>query len=107
MKKIKTVIAPVTVELDYTAVRKAALILRAVNHKLRQQILELLEENEKSTVTDLYIRLRIEQSVCSQMLAILRRAEVVITERNGKFIYYRVNTERIAQIKQLVENLTN
>ena len=94
------------IELDYAELRKAVLVLRAVNHKLRQQIIELLEENEKMTVTDLYIKLRLEQSVASQHLAILRRAGVVATERNGKFIYYRVDTERINHISRLVEELT-
>jgi ArsR family transcriptional regulator, virulence genes transcriptional regulator len=82
------------------------LVLRAVNHKLRQQILDLLEENEKMTVTDLYIKLRLEQSVASQHLAILRRAGVVVTERQGKYIYYTVDKDRINHISRLVEELT-
>ena len=85
-------------QLDYTEIRKAALILRAVNHKLRQQIIGLLEENEKMTVTSLYIRLRLEQSVASQHLAILRRAGVVTTERQGKFIYYRVDPDAMKRV---------
>lgn len=94
------------IELDYAELRKAVLVLRAVNHKLRQQIIDLLEENEKMTVTDLYIKLRLEQSVASQHLAILRRAGVVATDRNGKFIYYRVDKDRINHISRLVEELT-
>jgi ArsR family transcriptional regulator, virulence genes transcriptional regulator len=92
--------------LNWTTQNSAVLVLRAVNHKLRQQIIDLLEENEKMTVTDLYIKLRLEQSVASQHLAILRRAGVVATERNGKFIYYRVDKERINHISRLVEELT-
>lgn len=93
-------------ELNYVELRKAVLVLRAVNHKLRQQIIDLLEENERMTVTDLYIKLRLEQSVASQHLAILRRAGVVVTERSGKFIYYRVDKNRIGHINRLVEELT-
>ena len=59
------------IQLDYTDLRKAVLVLRAVNHKLRQRIIDLLEENETLTVTDIYIKLRLEQSVASQHLAIL------------------------------------
>ena len=92
--------------LDYSEVRKAALVLRAVNHKLRRQIIEIIEENERLVVTDIYTKLRIEQSVASSHLKILRRAGVVATERNGKFIYYRVDTERINHISRLVEELT-
>jgi ArsR family transcriptional regulator, virulence genes transcriptional regulator len=93
------------VKIDYLNVKKASLVLRALNHKLRQQMIKMLEENNKMTVTDLYIQLRLEQSVASQHLAILRRAGIVKTERDGKYIYYRVNEERIAQINQIVDNL--
>ena len=99
--------APKTNELDYSQVRAAATVLRAVNHKLRQQIMAQLEENEKMTVTDVYIKLRLEQSVASQHLAILRRAGLVATERQGKFIYYRVDKERINNVRRIVAELTS
>jgi DNA-binding transcriptional ArsR family regulator len=101
LKKGKTDIA-----LDYVELRKAVLVLRAVNHKLRQQIIDILDESERMTVTELYVKLRLEQSVASQHLAILRRSGVVITERLGKFIYYALDKERLNQISRLVEELT-
>lgn len=91
--------------LDYRELRKAVMVLRAVNHNLRQDIIEVLSNNDKMTVTDIYIKLRIEQSVASQHLAILRKAQVVITERQGKFIYYSLNPARLEQISSLVEDL--
>lgn len=91
--------------LDYADLRKAVLVLRAVNHKLRQKIIDLLQDSDTITVTDIYIKLRLEQSVASQHLAILRRAGVVITERKGKFIYYSLDESRLAQINALVEEL--
>jgi DNA-binding transcriptional ArsR family regulator len=101
LKKGKSDIA-----LDYAELRKAVLVLRAVNHKLRQQIIDLLEESERLTVTDLYVKLRLEQSVASQHLAILRRSGVVITERYGKYIYYALDKSRLDQISRLVEDIT-
>ncbi|KYP15686.1 metalloregulator ArsR/SmtB family transcription factor [Flavihumibacter sp. CACIAM 22H1] len=92
-------------KVDFLHVKKAALILRAMNHKLRQQIMKLLEENDKLTVTEIYVRLRLEQSVASQHLAILRRAGIVKTERDGKFIYYRLNEPRIIEISRCVEDI--
>jgi DNA-binding transcriptional ArsR family regulator len=92
-------------KIDYLNVKKAALVLRALNHKLRQQMLKLLEENQKMTVTDIYVQLRLEQSVASQHLAILRRAGIVKTDRDGKYIYYRINEDRLQQINNLVEDL--
>ncbi len=93
------------VQLDYADLRKAVLVLRAVNHKLRQRVIDLLEEQDKLTVTDIYIKLRLEQSVASQHLAILRRAGVVATDRQGKFIYYSLDRDRLNQISNLVEDL--
>ena len=95
------------VRLDYAELRKAVLVLRAVNHNLRQKMIDLLEENGKMTVTEIYIKLRLEQSVASQHLAILRRSGVVSTERHGKFIFYTLNEERLSQISNLVEELAN
>lgn len=91
--------------VDTLAVKKAALILRAFNHKLRQQILKLIDTQEKITVTEIYVKLRIEQSVASQHLAILRKAEFVKTERDGKFIYYTVNTDRMKELNKFVNDL--
>ncbi len=94
------------IKLDYAELRKAVLVLRAVNHKLRQRVIDLLEEGDSMTVTDIYIKLRLEQSVASQHLAILRRAGVVNTERQGKFINYSLNRDRLEQISRLVDDLT-
>jgi DNA-binding transcriptional ArsR family regulator len=102
---IHTHLPQTPMKIDYLNVKKAALVLRALNHKLRQQMLRLLEEQQKMTVTDIYVQLRLEQSVASQHLAILRRAGIVKTERDGKYIYYRVNEERLAQINHLVDDL--
>lgn len=86
-------------------IKRAAMVLRALNHKLRQTLLQTILENPKITVTELYVRLRLEQSVASQHLAILRRQGIVTTERDGKFIYYSVNNERIEAIVSLSKTL--
>ena len=94
-----------SLELDLLNLKKAALILRAINHKLRQQILKLIDEEGKMTVTDIYVKLRLEQSVASQHLAILRKAGFVKTDRDGKFIYYSVNTRRIEDVNNFIREL--
>ena len=93
------------IKVDFLNLKKAAMILRALNHKLRQQIIRILDENKKLTVTELYVQLRLEQSVASQHLAILRRAGIVKTDREGKFIYYTINHSRIADIMRSVDQL--
>ena len=96
-----------TVKINYLQTKKAALILRALNHKLRHQMLKLLDDNKKMTVTELYVKMRLEQSVASQHLAILRRANIVITERDGKFIHYALNHNRIAAVAKFVNELVH
>lgn len=90
---------------DYLKIKKAALVLRAINHRLRQSIIQTIFEHKRISVTDLYVKLRLEQSVASQHLAILRKADIVSTVREGKFIYYTVNEERISEIMHFVNDL--
>jgi DNA-binding transcriptional ArsR family regulator len=92
-------------KIDVLQLKKAALILRAINHKLRQQILKLIHQNERMTVTEIYVKLRLEQSVASQHLAILRKAGYVSTFRDGKFIYYSVNYERLQEVHTYSQQL--
>jgi len=91
--------------IDYKQLRKAAMVLRAINHGLRQSIVKLLEKNKSMTVTEIYVKLRIEQSVASQHLAILRKAGVVRTDREGKFIHYSLDKSRLEEISLFVEDL--
>ena len=94
-----------TIKIDYYNVKKTALILRALNHKLRQQLIKLIEEKKKITVTEIYVQLRLEQSVASQHLAILRKAGILSTERDGKFIFYLLNNKRIEEVSKIVNDL--
>lgn len=94
-----------SLKVDFLSLKKSAMILRAMNHKLRQQIVKIIDDNTRLTVTEIYVQLRLEQSVASQHLAILRRAGIVKTSRDGKFIYYQVNTPKIRQVMKCVDDL--
>ncbi len=87
--------------IDAAQVKKAALVLRSLNHKLRQQILKLIHSKQQIIVSDIYAKLRLEQSVTSQHLAILRNAGFVNTERDGKRIFYSVNYQRLQEVGAL------
>jgi ArsR family transcriptional regulator, virulence genes transcriptional regulator len=110
VNEMETVLVESTTEIemlkmDYHNLKKAALVLRALNHKLRQQMIALIEESGKLTVTEIYVKMRLEQSVASQHLAILRKAGIVETDRDGKFIYYTVSKKRMDEINRFVEDL--
>lgn len=104
-KHIKSTDGGPELNFDVLSLKKAALILRAVNHPLRQQILKLLNQHGKMTVTEIYKKLRLEQSVASQHLAILRKAGFVVTDREGKFIFYSVNHRRLKDLHQFSHTL--
>jgi ArsR family transcriptional regulator, virulence genes transcriptional regulator len=84
-----------TLSIDHHNLKKAITKLKSLHHKLRTQILILLDEHGKMTVTEIFVKLRIEQSVASQQLALLRASGVVNADRQGKFIYYSINAEQI------------
>ncbi len=92
-------------QINYYSVKKASLVLRSLNHKLRQQIIKIIDESNKLAVTEIYVKLRLEQSVASQHLAILRKAGIVTTKREGKFIYYTINKQRVESVKEFVSKL--
>jgi DNA-binding transcriptional ArsR family regulator len=75
--------------LDKKHIKMKAQEVRAINHKIRQNILYFLGEGRK-TVTEILIHLRTEQSVASQHLAILKRNGFVESSREGKYIYYSI-----------------
>ena len=91
--------------LDYGKLKKAVLTLRALNNPLRRNILGMLVDKREKIVTEIYTILKLEQSVASQHLKILRDAEIVTAMRKGKFIYYSLNKKRIAQVASLIEDL--
>lgn len=95
----------VELHVDVVQLKKAALVLRSINHKLRQQMLKLIYEHGKMTVTEIYVKLRLEQSVASQHLAILRKAGLVLTLRDGKYIYYSVNEHRLDDLHRFAGEL--
>ena len=86
-------------------IKKAGIILRSLNHKLRQDLIKLIHQNKSITVTQLYTQLRLEQSVVSQHLAILRKAGIVTILRQGKHKYYSINTVRLEEIKNFAIKL--
>ncbi len=84
--------------MNNVAFKTATLITRAVNHKLRKQIIALLDEQKRMHVSDIYAKLKLQQSVTSQHLALMRRAGIVLTNREGRNIYYLLNYKRLAEI---------
>lgn len=91
-------------QIQSILIAKGVLAFRAINHKRRQEILRLLHDKKRMIVTDVYVKLRLEQSATSQHLAILRKAGFVKTEREGKCIYYSVDYTKLTAFQTIVED---
>jgi DNA-binding transcriptional ArsR family regulator len=91
--------------LNSNELKKAALVLRALNHPLRQRILSFIQKNKKVSVTTIYHNLKIEQSVTSQHLAILRRYNFVVAERNGQSILYSLNAGSLKKVSDYTRSM--
>lgn len=94
------------IRIDFDDLRGAVLVFRAINHGFRKKIIGLLDNSREMTVTEIFVELRVEQSIASQHLGILRKADVVKTRRDGKFMYYSLNIERLAYLAKVVKLLS-
>jgi DNA-binding transcriptional ArsR family regulator len=66
----------------------------------------MLTVKKQLSVTEIYVKLRLEQSVASQHLAIMRRAGVVKTTRKGKNIYYELDNNRLKSIANFISDIS-
>jgi ArsR family transcriptional regulator len=69
-------------------------VCKAIAHPHRMKVLDLLRKGERC-VCELAPELGITESNLSQHLAILRKAGLVDTRREGHAIFYRVRAPRI------------
>lgn len=75
-------------------------LTKALDHKIRIQMIDLLKSKAKMNVTDISIAMRLEQSVTSQHLAILRKGGIVKTERLGKYVHYSLSNEYLNNMQE-------
>lgn len=79
------------------AEKKLARLFRALGHPVRIQILNLLRDGEEC-VCHITTVLNLPQPYVSQHLAVLRRAGLVMTRREGQNTYYRLADGRILNL---------
>lgn len=83
------------------AYRDQARVFKALGHPLRLRILYALRE-EGQYVCHLVALLGTRQPTVSQHLAVLRHAGLVVCEREGNRILYRLNNGRILRLLRLL-----
>ena len=84
--------------LDIGKLEMASSKLRAMAHPMRIAILELLHTNKKLSVTDIYLKLKIEQAAASHHLNILKNKGILVSQRDGKKIYYALKSDVLSEI---------
>ena len=79
-------------------------LMRALAHPLRLRILEFIDQNGTINVNKIYNSLKIEQSITSQHLKIMRLAGVIDAFREGKFVHYSINYDIVKRAEIAVNN---
>ncbi len=72
-------------------------LFRTLGHPVRIRVLEMLQDGPRA-VRELLADIEVESSSLSQQLAVLRRAGVVTSSREGSSVVYTLATADIAQL---------
>ena len=80
------------------------LLFKALNDDTRRQILELLKEKEM-TAGEIANAFNISKPSISHHLDILKRADLVSSEKKGQFVEYSINTTILEDVLQWIITL--
>jgi ArsR family transcriptional regulator len=72
-------------------------LFRTLGHPVRIRVLELLQEGPRP-VHELLVEIGVEASNLSQQLAVLRRAGLVMSSRDGSTVLYTLSTPDVADL---------
>lgn len=87
------------IRIDTRKIKDAYWTLKILTLPVPRKIVEILQSYPGGrNVTQLFILLRMDQSACSQNLALLRRYNIVFSERKGKQIIYKLNQDKLLKI---------
>lgn len=89
-------------ELDIVKLEAAASKLRAMAHPMRIAIIDLLNNQKKLSVTQIYEHLNIEQAAASHHLNILKGKGILASKRDGKQIHYSLKNSTLNDIIQCI-----
>lgn len=97
-----TTLTQLTQRVDQKKMERAAYVLKAVAHPVRISIIDLLDQSERLTVTELQQVLGIEQSLLSHHLTNMRDKGLLSTQRDGKNVYYSLADRTIIGIIECI-----
>lgn len=79
-------------------------LLRAIGHGVRLQILAALARSERA-VGDIEALTGIAQPGLSQQLGVLRKADLVQTRREGKQVFYSLDSAKLEEARDIIAAL--
>ncbi|MFE2964430.1 ArsR/SmtB family transcription factor [Streptomyces sp. NPDC059340] len=77
---------------------------KTLGHPARIRVLELLSEREHA-VAEMLPEVGIEPAHLSQQLAVLRRANLVVTRKEGSTVYYSLTSPDIAELLKVARTI--
>ena len=91
-----------TVSFDQDKLDYSCDLMRALAHPLRLKILEFIDRHEVINVNKIYNALKIEQSITSQHLKILKSVGIVDNNKDGKFKHYQIDYEKLLKVNKAI-----
>lgn len=89
---------------DGKQVAKTTRVFRALSVEARVRMLELLKRHALC-VNALARELKITPAAVSQHLRVLRDADLLVPDKRGNFVHYRVNTATLAAWREQANRL--
>ncbi|MFJ1973847.1 ArsR/SmtB family transcription factor [Streptomyces sp. NPDC087903] len=77
---------------------------KTLGHPVRIRVLELLSEREHA-VAEMLPEVGVEPAHLSQQLAVLRRANLVVTRREGSTVYYSLTSPQVAELLRVARTI--
>lgn len=77
---------------------------KTLGHPVRIRVLELLSEREHA-VADMLPQVGVEPSHLSQQLAVLRRANLVVTRKEGSTVIYSLTSPHVAELLRVARTI--
>ncbi len=78
--------------------------MKALSDPTRREILDMLKKRSMSA-SDIADKFDITNASISHHLSILKKANLIIDDKRGKYIYYEINTTMVEEVLKWVTQL--
>jgi len=82
-------------------------VMKALSDNTRRDILSLLRKQGRLSAGDISACFNMTQATVSHHLSLLTEAELITSEKKGKYIYFEINTTVVQELLAYIMNLFN